>query len=152
PAAALHPRADPSREPLSRTPGRTGVRRPMTRHGGPPASHRGAHATAAIPPNAGDVPVASLRAPKPAQAAEGRPPLRPAPQHLLFLIVSSLVLVPLLNAFLSGVLFRALEERTLSIDGAGARAGQLAVRAAELVAKHEDAVRGVCEVAQRERA
>jgi len=124
----------------------------MTRHGGPTASNGGALAIAAIPRSAGGVLVASLLAATPAQAAEGGLQLVPEPQRLLFLLVLFVVLVPLLNAFLFRPLFRVLEERTQRIDGARARASQLAARAAELVAKHEDAVRGVREVAQRERA
>src|SRR5690606_37870075 len=133
-------------------PRRTGVRRAMTRHGGPTASTGGALAFAGIPRRAQLPLVAGLLAATPAHAAEEGLQLVPEPQRLLFLFVLFIVLVPLLNALLFRPLLRVLEERSQRIEGARARAAQLSARAAELVAKHEEAVRQVREVAQRERA
>lgn len=87
----------------------------------------------------------------PAHAAEGLE-LVPKPQRLVVLLVLFVVLVPLLNALLFRPLLAVLEERGARIEGARARAADLARRAAELVAQHDAAVRQVREVAQRERA
>lgn len=94
---------------------------------------------------------ASLLAASPAQASEGLQ-LVPDPKRLVFLLLLFIVLVPLLNALLFRPLLAVLEERSARIDGARARAGELASRAAALVAKHDEAVRAAREASQRERA
>lgn len=87
----------------------------------------------------------------PAQASEGLE-LVPEPDRLIFLLVLFLVLVPLLNAVLFKPLLGVLEERGRRIEGARARAGELASRAAALAAQHEEAVQAVRQAAHQERA
>lgn len=87
----------------------------------------------------------------PAQAAGGLE-LVPKPERLITLLILFVVLVPLLNGLLFKPLLAVLEERGARIEGARARAAELSRRAAELVGKHDAAVRQVREAAQRERA
>jgi F-type H+-transporting ATPase subunit b len=75
-------------------------------------------------------------APARAEALE----LVPEPSRLLFLLVLFVLLVPLLNGLLFKPLLAVLEERERRIDGARARAAQLATDAAALVTKHEQAL------------
>jgi F-type H+-transporting ATPase subunit b len=92
-----------------------------------------------------------LLAAAPAHAAEGLE-LVPRPQRLLALLVLFVLLVPLLDALLFRPLLAVLDERGSRIEGARARAAELARRAAELASQHDAAVRQVREAAQRERA
>jgi len=87
----------------------------------------------------------------PARASGGLE-LVPEPQRLIFLLVLFLVLVPLLNFLLFKPLLGVLEERGRKIEGARARAAELANRAAALVDQHDAAVQGVRQAAHQERA
>lgn len=80
----------------------------------------------------------ALFAATPAQAAALE--LVPEPSRLLFLLVLFVLLVPLLNALLFKPLLAVLEERDRRIEGARARAAQLATNAAALVTKHDEAL------------
>ncbi len=66
--------------------------------------------------------------------------LVPDPTRLIFLLVLFVLLVPLLNGLLFKPLLAVLEERSRRIEGARARAAQLAADAAALVAKHDAAL------------
>jgi len=66
--------------------------------------------------------------------------LMPDPTRLIFLLVLFVVLVPLLNGLLFKPLLAVLEERRRRIEGARARAAQLASDAAALVTKHDEAL------------
>jgi F-type H+-transporting ATPase subunit b len=109
------------------------------------------HHRALLAPLAAAVLGALLLAAAPAHAAEGLE-LVPKPERLIALLLLFVLLVPLLNGLLFRPLLAVLEERSARIEGARARAAEVSRRAAELVAKHDAAVRQVREAAQRERA
>jgi F-type H+-transporting ATPase subunit b len=91
-----------------------------------------------------------LLAAAPAHAAGGLE-LMPDPMRLVALLVLFLLLVPILNALLFKPLLGVLEERGQRIEGARTRAAKLSAQAAELVSRHEAAVRSVRASANGER-
>jgi len=93
---------------------------------------------------------ALLLAAAPAHAAGGLE-LVPDPMRLVALLVLFVILVPILNALLFKPLLGVLEERGQRIEGARARAAKLSAQAAELVTRHEAAVRSVRATATGER-
>ncbi len=90
-----------------------------------------------------------LLAAEPARAAALE--LVPDPTRLIFLLVLFLLLVPLLNGLLFKPLLAVLEERSRRIEGARARAAQLAADAAALVTKHDAALHAARERFNAER-
>jgi F-type H+-transporting ATPase subunit b len=85
-----------------------------------------------------------------ASASEGGLQIIPDPKRLLVLIVLFVALVPILNKLLFQPLLGVLDEREQRIDGARARATELARQAAALVARHDDAIRKARETAHAE--
>ena len=122
----------------------------MTRH--PRALAVLGAAPLAAGPLAAGLFAAGLFAAGPARAAEGGLQLVPEPERLIVLLVLFLLLVPLLNALLFKPLLGVLEERGRKIEGARARASELATRTAALVAQHDEAVQAVRQAAHHERA
>jgi len=85
-----------------------------------------------------------------AHASEGGLQIIPEPTRLLTLLVLFVILVPVLNKLLFQPLLGVLEERERRIDGARARATELAQQAAALLARHDDAIRRARETAHGE--
>lgn len=90
---------------------------------------------------------ALLLDPSVAHASEGGLQIIPDPTRLIALLVLFVVLVPVLNALLFQPLLQVLDEREKRIEGARARATDLAQQAATLVARHDDAIRKARETA-----
>lgn len=79
--------------------------------------------------------------PSAAHASEGGLQIIPEPKRLIALLILFVILVPVLNSLLFKPLLGVLDEREKRIDGARARATDLAQQAATLVARHDDAIR-----------
>lgn len=94
---------------------------------------------------------AVLAAPGIARAAGGGLDIIPDPTRLLALLALFVILVFVLNPLLFQPLLRVLEEREQRIDGARARATELAQQAAALVARHDEAIRQTRASAHAER-
>lgn len=90
-----------------------------------------------------------LLAPGAAHAA-GALNIIPEPAKVVQLLVLFVILVPALNVLLFRPLLRVLEEREQRIDGARTRARELAAQTAELLARHDEAIRQAREVAHVE--
>jgi F-type H+-transporting ATPase subunit b len=103
-------------------------------------------ATAASAPTAALL----LLEPSIAHASEGGLQIIPSLDRLIPLLVLFVILVPVLNALLFKPLLAVLEEREQSIDGARARAAELAQQAGALLARHDEAVRRAREIAHAE--
>jgi F-type H+-transporting ATPase subunit b len=122
---------------------------PRRPHGSEEQAHRVlALATPAV--RAGFAAAATLLLPAIAHAAEGGLQIIPDLSRLIPLLILFVVLVPILNALLFRPLLRVLDEREQRIDGARTRAAELSRQAAELVARHDEAIRQARELAHGE--
>lgn len=94
--------------------------------------------------------VASLALPGVASASEDFLQIIPDPLQLVLLLGLFVVLVPVLNTLLFQPLLGVLDERAARIEGARARAAELAQQSAALLARHDEAVRRARETAHVE--
>lgn len=93
---------------------------------------------------------AALALPRAAVASEDGLQIIPDPVTLGILLALFAVLVPLLNNLLFKPLLGVLDEREARIEGARARAAELAQQSAALLARHDEAVRQARETAHVE--
>ena len=106
--------------------------------------------TALPAPLLGLVAAAALLSPQLAAASEEGLEIYPDPTRLLVLLVLFVTLVPVLNRLLFKPLLGVLDARAERIEGARARAAELAQQAAALLARHDEAVRQARETAHGE--
>jgi F-type H+-transporting ATPase subunit b len=87
----------------------------------------------------------------PAHASGDELEILPDPARLLVLLVFFALLIPVLDRLMFKPLLAVLEEREQRIEGARARAEEVARDAAELALRHENAVREVRTASNAER-
>ena len=106
--------------------------------------------TALPAPFYGWVVAAAVLAPQIAAASEDGLDINPDPLRLLLLLGLFVILVPLLDRLLFKPVLGVLEARESRIEGARVRATELSQQAADLLARHDDAVRQARETAHVE--
>jgi F-type H+-transporting ATPase subunit b len=94
--------------------------------------------------------LAALAIPRVAVASEDGLQIIPDLGTVLLLLALFVVLVPVLNNLLFKPLLGVLDERAARIEGARARAAELAQQSAALLARHDEAVRQARETAHGE--
>ncbi len=94
--------------------------------------------------------VAALGLPQVAAASEDGLQIIPDPLTVVVLLALFVILVPVLNNLLFKPLLGVLDERAARIEGARARAAELAQQSAALLARHDEAVRQARETAHGE--